>query len=137
VIVNTIYDNVTGEILGTLDCPAYLVECNMALKPNNYSVIENSGAIDGRTHYFDLANTVLPRPEITAEPNKLIISADGVDLFILENLPVPCTVTVDDTPFNVTDTNGEFGFPTTIQGNYMVKVEKFPYLPKEWEVRAV
>ena len=94
------------------------------------------------TKYYDTdLEEVLNKGAITAEPDRLEIQADGSDLFILTGLPIPCTVTVSDLDIETDDiisevTDGEFGFPTAIAGEYKVKVESFPYITKEWTVVA-
>lgn len=91
--------------------------------------------VDGNYYYFDLINTIRPRPEITAELNKTTMTADNIDSIILASLPIPCTIKVDDTAYTVDD--GEFEFTTDTAGAYKITVEVFPYIPKSWEVTAV
>ena len=84
--------------------------------------------------YYLVDGDYVARPEITATPNKLTITANGSDQFILTGLPEPCTVKVESATFTVTD--GEFGFTTILAGEYTVTAEQFPYITKTWEVTA-
>jgi hypothetical protein len=88
------------------------------------------------TYYYDYTSTTItPRPTMAATANKLTITADGVDTCIISSLPNPCSVTVDDATYEVID--GSFEFSTLLAGEYVVKLESFPYKPKEFLVTAV
>lgn len=79
------------------------------------------GAWDGLTKY--VANgEVLDRPTNT-------ITVSGL---ILNNVPVPATVFIDNVPYETNESTVEleFSFP----GTHKVKVVSFPYLDAEFEI---
>lgn len=130
-----VFKKSTGEFVAELTCSETMLQLNRAALVNDEDCLEYEVQINKATQYYDLINTIRLRPEMTATPNKLTITADGTDTFILTGLPIPCTVTVDDATYEVND--GEFGFPTTLPGTYIVKAIAFPYVEKTWEVIAV
>ena len=83
--------------------------------------------------YWDGEN-IQDRPIINTEPNKLTMIADGVDSVTISDLPIPCTVTINDTEYEVDD--GEFEFTTDVADTYTITVASFPYITKSWEVTA-
>lgn len=134
--MHILYNLDDGSIAGELECSPNLIEANRECQLTlNIGVVENITDVGSITHYHDLINTIRVRPAITAEPNKTTITADGTDIFILTGLPIPCTITVDESEYQVGD--GEFGFPTTLAGTYTVKASQFPYIDKSWEVIAI
>jgi hypothetical protein len=87
------------------------------------------------SYYYDIENDLLlERPAITATPDKTSMLADGVDTVTITGLPVPCTIVIDETSYEVPD--GSFAFSTTLAGTYIISIDNFPYLPISWEVTA-
>lgn len=93
---------------------------------------------------FDFqTETFVARPAITATPNKLQMTADGIDTFVLTGLPIGCKITISDTNAETDDIvetvgeDGEIGFPTAIPDTYQVTAELWPYQSKTWEVTAI
>jgi len=124
-------------ITGEITCTGKFTEGNILdqLNTSYEGVIE--GASNINTDYVDtFTKEILPKPVITAEPNKLTILADNTDLFRITGLPMPCLITVTNVgEYTVND--GEFGFVTSLKGVYTVTVDVFPYIPTIWEVVAV
>jgi hypothetical protein len=85
-------------------------------------------------YYNHTTEQVTPRPIITASINQTDLISNGVDIAIISNLPIPCTITIDPEIYEVTD--GVFEFTVDTPGTYTIKAECFPYQPKEWEVIA-
>ena len=129
-----LYDMDTGEIVGTLHCSENLVSSNIALLPNGVGCFQFDADVTGETYYYDLANSLVPRPEITAALNKASMFADGLDSIIISGLPVPCELEIEEVTYDVPD--GDFEFTTTLAGTYTIIARSFPYLEKSWEVTA-
>jgi len=132
------YNTNTGELICRIMCPDEDLQANIDNQREGYGVFPYYPSDDDsiiETHYHDLANSILPRPEITAEPDKLTLSADSVDSIVIQDLPLPCTVKVNETAYEVND--GEFEFTTDTVGTFTVTVEQFPYITKSWEIEAV
>jgi hypothetical protein len=135
-MMHTLYFLNTGKILGSCTCQPDILTVHVANLPSGQGLIENGGQVDADEYYINLSNTTItPRPIMAATANKLTITADGVDTCTISTLPSPCSVTVDDTTYEVTD--GSFEFSTLLTGEYVVKLESFPYKPKEFLVTAV
>lgn len=131
---HTVYDTSSGEILGWVDCDDSDLQANIDNLAAGEGLLQDVPYQDPDEYYYNLVDSVVARPEITATANKTSISADNTDEFLLTGLPTTCTVTVDDTDYVVTD--GEFGFATDLAGMYTVSVKQFPYIAKSWEVTA-
>lgn len=71
--------------------------------------------------YVDGA-TARPRP---SQSTKLIGQT-------LTNLPVPCTITINDTEYPCNDTSAELAFD--YPGKYRIVVRAWPHLDKEFEI---
>jgi len=130
--MNTYYESPTGKILGVIyaDTPeslsGWLIENpTIRLIPGVFSTDQ----------YYIAEFTACPRPIINTDVSKNVLSADGIDSVVISSLPWPCTVTVDNISYSVQDSI--FEFTTNLPGTYKVRVEAFPYLPKEWEVTAI
>lgn len=82
-------------------------------------VLEGMGNWD--THYVH-ADAIIERP---ANPANL----EGG---WLEQLPAPCTIHINDTPYPCADGRAELSF--AYPGRYTVRVEAFPYLDKTFEM---
>jgi hypothetical protein len=129
----------TGEIEGCqqiyADNDAFWVD-GIVVPEDFYTTVVADLMQAANTLYFDFqSEQFIDRPLITSEPNKLTLSADSVDSVIFAGLPLPCTVKVNETAYEVND--GEFEFTTDTTGVYTVTVEQFPYITKSWEIEAV
>jgi hypothetical protein len=135
------YNTNTGELICRIMCPDEDLQANIDNQGEGYGVFPYYPSDDDsiiETHYYDLANTILPRPLITSEPNKLILYADSVDSVILLGLPVPCTVKAGNDIHQLDDPEDTtFEFTTDTVGTFTVTVEQFPYITKSWEIEAV
>jgi len=85
--------------------------------------------------YFVNNGEIIIRPFNPATISALTLSADSIDSITISLLPNPCSVTVDDAIYEVTD--GSFEFSTPLIGEYVIKLESFPYESKEFLVTAV
>jgi len=130
------YEKQSGRINGCVRFNTQLLEYYRERLPEEWGLLEYVEGCSGDTHYYDLVNTIRPRPVIEAEPNKLSLLPDNEDSIIIPGLPIPCTVTVDDhQEYQVED--GEFEFTTDIAGEYQITCEAFPFITKSWEIEAV
>lgn len=129
-----LYNNESGEIIGHFVVSGNFAEQTIKNLPDWQGAFEYAEIINGDAYYFDLANTIRPRPIIESTPSKLEMIADNIDSIIIIGLPIPCTITVDGAEYQVDD--GEFEFTTDTAGVYRIVVEAFPYIPTSWEVTA-
>lgn len=72
------------------------------------------------THYV-LNEEVLPRP----------VQESFLEGMTLKNLPIPCTIKVDEEEFICTESTATLAFGV---GKYTVEVQAFPYLPYKTEI---
>lgn len=86
------------------------------------------------TYYVDPVTRTLTERPVIVGPLSVTISADDEDAFGLTGLPQPCTVSVDDVPYEVDD--GMFEFTTPMAADYTVKIDQWPYMPFIVEVSA-
>jgi len=80
---------------------------------------------------------VTKRPNMVAQLDKSAIIADGVDVAVISNLPIPTTVTISGPGFltmEVTDTTAEI--TADIPGTYTVRCVAFPHLDYEVQIVA-
>lgn len=111
--VITQYDPDTGEMDAVLSADTPIIESTKAANP--YWI---DGQWDGDTHYV-VDGEAVPRPE---NPTTL----DGMTL---RNVPVPATLTINETEYQTDSDTVELGFD--YPGTYRVIVRAFPYLDKE------
>jgi hypothetical protein len=97
--------------------PAFMLEYQVA--PEGGSVLTGAGAPE--THYVQ-GGAIVERPANTA-------TLKGMEL---QNLPVPCTITLDGTDHACTDDSCELSFSHA--GTYQVKVSAWPMLDATFEV---
>jgi hypothetical protein len=126
----TIYEKVSGRPIVT-GCTDSINTDHIVIQPTTEIVHVKS---DLEKDYL-LDNIKTERPLITSEPNKLTLSTDNVDSIVIQDLPLPCTIKVNETAYEVND--GEFEFTTDTVGTFTVTVEQFPYITKSWEIEAV
>ena len=121
----------TGEIHSTGFCHESVLINHC---PEGLNIID----IESRlfSDYVDIYDyyTVKPREMMSALLSKQILTADSIDSITLSPLPIPCTITVDEVSYEVTD--GEFEFSVDTPGIYEIKATSFPYLETVWEVTA-
>jgi hypothetical protein len=86
-----------------------------------------------------VSNTITARPTQLTTLDKIILTADGVDVIAITNAPEGTfTATNAATHETVSGTiNGTDTFATTISGTYKIKIESFPYLPFETTIEAI
>ena len=97
-------------------------------------LIEGKG--DNSTHYVDITHTphkIVERIPQTTKQNKSQIRADGNDILILSDLPVPCSVRIGETTYEVDD--GVLEWSTVLVGEYPITINSFPYL--DWEAEVI
>ena len=78
------------------------------------------------SYFMDGSGKVLKRPVLTPK----VESVDGG--FVVSGLPVPSTVTVDGTAYEVDD--GAFEFETPIHATFKVTIDSWPYRTWRGEV---
>ena len=124
-----LYDKITGEILQTGVCtPA---DFSSQLQVAGRALLE--GIANDMTQYI-VTGTVADKVENPATIDKTEISADGIDVATILDLPDFTTIWFDGTEYVVTD--GIFEFTIDTPGEYVIRCESFPYLDKEFTVYA-
>lgn len=127
------YNPQTGVILCTRIMSQELADCMK--RDFNACLLEGEG--DNSTHYVDITKTP---PEITRKhaqkttQSALQISADGEDTLILDNLPVPCNVSIGNETYTVND--GCLEWSTLLQGIYSIWVSAVHYVDWKGQVKA-
>lgn len=66
--------------------------------------------------------------------DKTQVKADGNDYITLTSLPIPCTVSVNNKTYEVTDGTAQISF--NLPGNYMLSITSVPQLPGTFQVVA-
>lgn len=136
--MHLLYNKYTGAILGHFTCPIHLLDAHVQSLPGWQGAIEHAGGIDGATHYFDLINTIRPRPTIEAEPNQTVLLANSPDSIFISGLPIPCIIREGDQEYHMIDPDDRvFEFTTPLAGVYKITCEAWPHITKTWEVEAV
>lgn len=108
--------NAQGEILQTGTCPDDM----LAIQGwDGVSVVEGQADLS-LDYVFD--GEVAPR----------IASPATLTDMTLASLPVPCVISINGTDYPCDDATAELSFPNP--GKYAIKVIKWPYLDKEFEV---
>lgn len=136
--MKVVYDVYSGKICGIVECPDSCINSlrDGLLIEQQEDFIDAELAVDSDIYYVLLPTMVITtRPDMVAALSSTNMLANGIDTVTSSNLPIPCTITIDDTTYTVDD--GIFEFTTDLAGTYTIKAEAFPYLPKEWEVTAV
>lgn len=122
----------TGEIVSTIKSPD-----SNALELYKNAIMDaivSNQEITFPCIYFVNNEEIAIRPSNPATISALILSADSIDSITISSLPIPCNVTIDDATYEVTD--GSFEFSTPLIGEYVIKLESFPYESKEFLVTA-
>ena len=125
----------TGKILSVLYIPDETAEA--AIKEFGAHLIKSETDVS-MTHYVDLSSippVLKPRLSQFTVQDKQEILANGQDELKLSNLPVPCEVSFNQFAYQVDD--GELTWTTLMPAIYQIKVEAFPFLDFESEVKAV
>lgn len=90
-----------------------------------------------QTEYYFKDGQPTPLMEQSTSINRDIISIDNSEALIVSNLPPEYTVYVDGpTDYKATLVDPMLIFKFVLPGVYNIKVEAFPYLPKEFTVSA-
>lgn len=129
-MAHALYRKSNGELIGWIDPPDHLLQATIENLPDWQGLAKNAGELDANLYYHDLAaDTVLERPVMTAE-----LSHAG-NTITIDNLPIPCSITVDGTPYEMTDPEDTtFEWVAVMAGTYEIVVESWPYQEKRWEV---
>jgi hypothetical protein len=118
----------------------YIIErtYNVSMKNipiQNSSIIEDDSISDndlGWLYYFE-NDQLTPRPINTISIDKTTMTADGVDVATISNLPNPSRVKVNNQIITIEDGLLELTFD--LPGTYKVQVDPFP--TQFWEVEIV
>lgn len=127
-----IYNNASGEILRS---------CYIGSDDPLISVVTEGGEayIEGNCddrQFYVLEDTIIHRPAQQTTLSNTPIIANGVDSGVLQNLPIPCTVFIENTAYEVTD--GLLEFTLNLPGIYSIRVTNcFPYLDKEFTCEGI
>jgi hypothetical protein len=123
--MHIIYETSTGKIIGVLDCPDFLFSINRDNAIPEQSLIRDGGQIDGSLYYYDLIDTVLPRPD----------NPTTINGHILSNLPIPSTIRIGSEEFLVED--GELEMAFDLPGTYTINVDSFPFQDATFGVTVI
>ena len=91
--------------------------------------------IDLDSHWVN-EGTVEAKADFNAAWDSETVTANGTSEIVLSNLPVPCTVSVDNESSVIVE-DGSLEFSADIAGSYSIIVDEPGYLKKEWTVNAV
>jgi hypothetical protein len=130
-----IYDRTTGEVIMALTTSNPTFEAVDSTPNTDYDIVEGLGADD--THYIDISVTpvtIETKTDLSADFDKLTVTANGTDTATLSTLPNPCTVYVDEVATIVTD--GSFEFTADAVGTYSIRVSEVSYIRKDWIINA-
>ena len=127
------YDPQTGAIFCTRMMTQEVADC----MKRDFNVCLLEGAGDNSTHYVDITKTpheiALKHAQKTTQSAMQIV-ADGEDTLILDNLPVPCKVSIGNETYAVND--GSLEWSTLLQGTYPIRVTAVYYVDWKGEVKA-
>jgi len=131
-LVQFIIHDAEGRIVGSGGC----VSTDLVLQGSEegQTVIEITGENYSDTSHYVSGADIMNKTDLTADWNKSVISADGIDEAILSPLPIPCTVFVDGDPTLVND--GSYEFSADDPGVYRIRVDTIQYLEQTWEIVA-
>jgi len=125
-----------GMLVNSFHVEGDLIDLMISMMEDGQVYKETEEDVDMKTQYLDVdIDMVVNRPQISAEPDKLVFNADGVDSVIISGLPNPCTIKVGGDEYFVDD--GEFEFTVDVVGNYNIECTAFPNIPTSWEIEAV
>lgn len=127
------YDPNTGEIVCFYNMPqdsaSYMAE------QLGFCLMETENA--DVNCYVDITKTppeiALKHAQKTTQSASQIY-ADGEDTLILDNLPVPCKVSIGNKIYTVND--GSLEWSTLLQGTYPIRVNAATYVDWKGEVKA-
>jgi hypothetical protein len=97
---------------------ARMIPADMSQTEFMYSMLVVDGIITEKT-------------DMGCTPDKMTVMADGVDYVTISNMPVPCTVSVQDETLEVTE--GEVELTFDLPGKYEVKVSSRAHF--DWKVK--
>ena len=126
-----LYDE-TGVILQNGSCPTSSIEPTRALyesanlqrvssEKRHFLLIEDSLQATSATHYVDI-----PTKEVVAKEEMLVSMSVENGIVELENLPIPCQITVDTTLYECNEGVASISFD--YPGTHTIRVIAFPYL---------
>ena len=128
------YDKDTGRII----CSYAVTEAIAEIMRGEGRALIESDLSDSKRYYVDITKTpheITLRPAQRTTQNVSQIAADGDDTLILDNLPVPCNVSIGGETYTVND--GRLEWSTLGKGHYPIWVSAFPHADWRGEVEAV
>ena len=130
--MNFVIYNQDGQILRTGSCPQSMFALQM-IDADDF-ILE--GSANDVTQYIDMVtHTVTDKPDITATLNKVELLADGEDSIIINDLPIPCTVTLDAVDYEVLDSS--FEFTVDLPGEYQIAITALNHIDYSNTVTAL
>jgi len=119
-----VFNTSTGRINRVLRTLAYVVPQQLQ---SGEGYIEIPEAIRPTINdYYVQSGAVVYKPVITLNyTKKTLISAVPNDSLTITNLPVPVTVKIHDTEYNVTQDGLEIA--SSVKGTYKIVIDKFPF----------
>ena len=126
-----IYEKDTGRILRHVWGSSLVIA-----SPINDAETEDSVEGIPRLEYdYVIDNIITPRPAQQTTLSNAPVIANGIDSTAIQQLPIPCTVSMNGEVYEVTDGLLELSFDTP--GEYQVTVTAFPYLDKTFTIEAI
>jgi hypothetical protein len=126
----TKYDSSRGWILSSGTCNAFELELHKQQGP----LID--GMFDGRKYYV-VDGEAVERPVMGLPAGDLTVVADGETELVINGLPTPTSVTLTGPVLmhGVTET-GDVTLVMSLQGEYKVEFESFPYITETRKINA-
>jgi len=127
-----IYDS-SGRILRTGACPNDHVSLQAGAGETAVA-----GSADDAVQYYDTgASSLADRPANPTTIDKTTVASDGTDMVVLTGVPPSSTVSVTGPMSTSTIVNdGVLQLTFDTPGEYVVRVESFPELNKEFVINA-
>ena len=120
----------TGHITGVGRC---MISDLPLQAQSGETILKTADLVNDAENYIHDGAVTICTP-LPATWNKTSITADGVDEAVLSDLPIPCTVYLDDQEIVVDD--GSFEFSTDDAGIYRVRVDAVAHTGITWEIVA-
>ena len=123
------------SIDGQLEATLYLTDEEFAKYTHITTVEPPEQTVTHRAFWVDDTWSLVQVTPFPLTINSTTVLANNLDTITLEDLPIPCTVTVANTVYEVDDGTLEISFDTP--GEYQITVSAFPYLDKTFTVEAI
>ena len=125
----------SGQIINIIDSPSTFEQLQLNIDADN-SLLQINQRINPNNFYVDLdALEITSKSEIPYTIDKTTITANGIDVATISNLPTDSIALVNNESEN--EANGLFVFGVDLAGVYSINVSHPLYLDTEIVVTAV